>query len=242
MRPSLQAMLELQKRDQELEQLTAERDSLPERLRKQQALIDDLQTDLDAHQKHIHDLRLDIDQRDRHFKGAEAKIAQLKSQLRQMKTNKEYSALMREIQGYEMDNTRLEDEILEAMTALDSVEEEQRTIQQKLGTAQDQYQELTREVSQRQAELDESIASITGERQKLAPTIDAQELADYERVRRALGTSAIVPLVDGVCQGCNMPVTPQSANLVLAGRELIRCHHCQRILYMEPASADESKE
>ncbi len=241
MRPSLEALIRLQQLDARWEELAAEKQVQPRKLAEHGGVIGELAGAIEKHQAQLHEFQLAIDQRDRSFKSAQAKISHLKAQLNQVKTNKEYAVLLDHIKGEEMDSTRLEDEVLQTMERLDKAQEDLASMQEDLELRRTEYEKLSDQNRQLQIELDEKMAQLALRRKTLAETIDSEELSVYERVRQARGSRAIVSVVEGVCQGCNMPVTPQSVNLLLADKGLIRCHHCQRILYLEP-TLQESEE
>jgi len=234
MRSSLEALIRLQQLDARWEELAAEKEVQPRKLAQRGELISKLAGAIQRQKEQLHQLQLAIDQRDRSFKGAQAKISHLKAQLNQVKTNKEYAALLEQIKGEEMDSTRLEDQVLQAMDQLDKANDELARMQADLELQRAEYEKLSAQNRQLQIEFDEKMAQVARQRKTLAETIASEELSVYERVRQARGSRAIVSVVEGVCQGCNMPVTPQSVNLLLADKGLIRCHHCQRILYLEP--------
>jgi len=72
---------------------------------------------------------------------------------------------------------------------------------------------------------------LTKERSELAGKIDEDVLGRFERLFNSKGDAAVVALEHEVCTGCHMKVTTQTAHRVKAGKEIVSCENCGRILY-----------
>ena len=70
------------------------------------------------------------------------------------------------------------------------------------------------------------------ERAALATKIDDDVLDQFERLFNSKGDAAIVAVEHGVCTGCHMKVTTATAARVKAGKEIVNCEQCGRILYL----------
>ena len=70
--------------------------------------------------------------------------------------------------------------------------------------------------------------------------IEEKTVADFEKILKVnltgafIMSKAIVPVINGVCQGCFMSIPPQQFNDILRGDKLLNCPTCQRILYHQP--------
>ncbi|PYK22327.1 MAG: hypothetical protein DME56_01445, partial [Verrucomicrobia bacterium] len=73
---------------------------------------------------------------------------------------------------------------------------------------------------------------LENEREALASKIDADLLDQFERLFNSKGDAAIVAVEHGVCTGCHMKVTTATAAGVKAGKEIVSCEQCGRILYL----------
>src|ERR1043166_3319304 len=70
------------------------------------------------------------------------------------------------------------------------------------------------------------------ERDELAAKVDGDLLGRFERLFNSKGDAAIVAIEHGVCTGCHMKVTTATASQVKAGKEIVSCENCGRILYL----------
>jgi hypothetical protein len=72
------------------------------------------------------------------------------------------------------------------------------------------------------------------QRRSIVRELDGTLLRQYERMRRSrIKANAVVPVVNGVCQGCFMVVTKSLLAELMRGDSLVTCEHCGRILYLE---------
>jgi predicted nucleic acid-binding Zn-ribbon protein len=79
--------------------------------------------------------------------------------------------------------------------------------------------------------LKKQLAGLEKERTGLRKGVPAQLLKRYEFIRERRNGTAIAPVREGVCLGCNMNILPQQFIDLQKGEEIIQCPHCQRILY-----------
>lgn len=158
------------------------------------------------------------------------KIEKYKEQQFQIKTNKQYDALTREIDTAQARITALEKE-------MDSVEGATHTAKMDLEALTPELEELKKELKERQTELDhvnkeheDEELKLKHEREKLAVRIEKNDLRLYERIRKALGGKAVVPVRRNACGGCFKRVPPQVAVELRKNAKLMTCEHCGRLL------------
>ena len=79
---------------------------------------------------------------------------------------------------------------------------------------------------------------LANEREGLTQGINEHLLRAYERMRGSrLRSNAVVPVINGVCQGCYMVVTKSVIMQLKRGCELVLCEHCGRILFLSDTEA-----
>jgi hypothetical protein len=165
----------------------------------------------------------------------ETKRSKYKGQLMEVKTNKEYTAMLHEIEGVEREVREREDQILTEMERAEglagdvkreeglfkSVEEKARTEGQALEAKGRQLQD---EHKRLQAARDACAAAVPG---------DAMEL--FQRVARLRGV-AVAEARDDVCQLCHMKLRPQMYVDLKRNEDIVQCPSCSRILYYVPTA------
>ena len=163
----------------------------------------------------------------------EAQIKKLQGQLFQVKTNKEYSALQKEIEGHKADKSVLEEEILKLMEEMDRVkgrsEEEKKALQVKEAEVAEVLSRLDEETTS----IENSMGRLQTARSVLTPKVDPQILSQYDRILERKEGLALVPVRKSACGGCHMVVPHQMINEIQTSGRLITCESCARILYVE---------
>jgi predicted nucleic acid-binding Zn-ribbon protein len=166
--------------------------------------------------------------REGELQEAESQRTKFQGQTALVKTNEEYTALLREIDLVNGRVSQLEEGILLGMEAIDtgrgrveSVGKEQELLERgHLADAEG----LRRQLEEVGKDLAERIAERAGRLAELGTAVQSL----YQRVARALG-SGVATVREDRCSGCHRAIPPQTVNLMLSG-EVRTCSNCQRIL------------
>ncbi len=161
-------------------------------------------------------------------------IAKYKRQLNDVKSNKEYDAINKEISETQSRIDGIEEAILNAMIAADDIEKEIKAAQKRQLDEEGHLKKDKEAVAAEKADLEKQKAAVEAERTALLPTIPADQLRLYERIHRKMGGTAMSRISDDFCSICMMRVRPQLLDEIIAGKSIITCEACGRILYWEP--------
>ena len=188
-----------------------------------------------AEEKHEEKLsrQKEIDRKELDLKTDEGEITKYNVQLNSIKTNKEYTALCTEIGSKKADMSILEDEILNTMSKLESVNEENNKLQEDLRREEESLKNLIESVDADVKETDIEIEKIQNDQKKYIDALDENSLKHYNRLSSIKGGKAVVAVIDNMCGGCSMKITAQTLNLLMGSNELVFCQSCSRILYLE---------
>lgn len=242
MHPDLKAVVEVQQLDQQVAELTATIDSLPKQIQGLQAQLDDhihtheeRKKRLAANGKERKDLEVDI-------KAIQEKISKHKDQLYQMKTNEQYKAMVKEIEGEEANIRQVEDKILEKMI---EAEEIQKHVQEAASRLDGEKARVAAEIkgleNERQKDLDER-DHLQTRRKEVADGLTGSVLQLYERIRTYRTGAAVAEVRDGLCTACNVRLRPQHYNEIRVSEAVMTCENCSRILYYVGPPASEHAE
>ncbi len=165
--------------------------------------------------------------------AVDEKINGLGAKMNTARTNKEYEAFKTEIAGHKADREILEEEALqqwavgeerEAEAALE--EKKVKAIEVELAAAREEWQREAVVLESKLGELDEvRRARLNG--------LPPMWLMSYERLLKSQGTPVLAPVVDQYCQGCQMSLSIHDVTRAWKGAEVVKCRHCNRILYAE---------
>ncbi|MDD4908835.1 MAG: C4-type zinc ribbon domain-containing protein [Candidatus Omnitrophica bacterium] len=226
-------LVQLQGIDKEIYGLRDEKESKPAELQKLEAFLEEKKKTLADAEKEMQNLLKAKKDQEIELGTKEEATKKLQSQLYQLKTNKDYAAMLQQIGGSKADASRIEDRILEI---LDKIDAQKSRVEQEKKTLQEEEKKIGGEKGKVQArvkEIEEKLAQLQISRDKLQPGIDHKILSRYEKVMLNRGGIGIAPVKNDMCGGCNMFVPAQTINLIKMYETMITCEMCQRILYLE---------
>jgi predicted nucleic acid-binding Zn-ribbon protein len=233
--PDLKTVIDLQHVDSRIGELTAQIDALPAQIQTLEAQLKDF---LHAHDERK--LRLAANQKERKELDGEiqliqTKISKHKGQLYEVKTNEQYKAMLKEIEGEEANIRKIEDKILEKMVEAEDIQKLVTEAGARLeGEKARVAAETKRLNSLREADVEER-DELLAQRKTLATALSAGLLETYERVRRGRRGVAVAEVREGFCTACNVRLRPQVYNDIRMNEALLMCESCSRIMYcVEP--------
>jgi len=177
----------------------------------------------------------------RHQRRLEGELALLESKVSELDA-KLYSGMVtvpRELQAMQTEGAAmrerrasLEDEVLEAMDARETVDGQVADLERRRRELDDQGVRLRAAVAEGQAGVDRELAEELAAREVAAESIPADLATLYEQLRARLGGVAAAPLVNGRCGGCHLalPATEVARLRKEPAESLVRCEQCERIL------------
>lgn len=225
--------MQLQTIDSEIYALKYEKEAKPEEIKtiensfleKKQHLAELEKTALDL-QKQRKDKELELASKEESGK-------KLQVQLYQIKTNKEYQAMLQQIDGLKADASVIEDKILELLEKTDKIKADIEQEKHRLQEEEKLCNEQKKNIEDRLKEIDDRLSQLDAQRKQVMPEIEPKILKQYERILLNRDGLAIVIVKDNSCQGCNMFVPPQVINLIKMYERIITCEVCNRILYIQ---------
>lgn len=177
----------------------------------------------------LESLKKELRRKEGGLQDGEEHIRKSYGKLNEVKTNKEYEATLKEIDGQKQRNSALEEEIL---LLFDQIEAAEAALQENERTSKAFAQEMAGRKNELQAEKTQAeaeAAELEGRRGALAAQFDALLLAQYERLKKGLG-DAVVAAVNETCTACNRMLPAQMYNQVLKKNQIVHCPACGRFL------------
>lgn len=157
-------------------------------------------------------------------------IEKYKTQQFQVKTNKQYDALTREIEQAQDKVNRLEKEMEVLEGKIVVAKRDTEALSPELDEMQRELADRQKDLERVHKEHEEEELKLKHEREKLAARISKSDLNLYNRIRRAKNGSAVVPVRRNACGGCYKRVPPQIALELRKNARVLTCEHCGRIL------------
>jgi hypothetical protein len=223
LRSGLDAASRLRDRQKrQLELLTRQRDELQSQFKQEQVAAGTLENELSA---------------------LDEKITKLREQMNSVRSDKEYAALLVEVNTLKADKAKVEERLLEQMSRVESLTQEIEVLASRVSEQEKVLDVAQRQVDERSAEVGARLAEAEAGRQEAASRLPADVLSVYERLSDAYDGEALAEVVpespkhmEYTCGGCYMQIPVERLNTILVrADELTTCPSCGRYLYAEQA-------
>jgi predicted nucleic acid-binding Zn-ribbon protein len=165
------------------------------------------------------------------LQSIEAKISKYQGQLMEVKTNKEYTAMLHEIEGAKSEKDTVDTRILQAMEATDTLEMGIRQKEKALAEEAKSVDAARGVLISEQKDLEASRARVEAERREVEAQIPSELVAEFNRISRSRGGLAVARVVQGLCQGCSVRIQPRIVQQIRRDEAILRCESCKRFLY-----------
>jgi uncharacterized protein len=233
LREELALLIELQKMESVAGKIAARKRDLPVQMDGLDEEFKAVCTVVAGEQEQLEGLRKRRREKDTQLQTGQETLRRTRERLFDVKTNKEYQSILKEIETLEAKNSHTEDEVISLLEELDRLETAVKARQEELEGHRCLYEEqkakLTEELNALAGELEICLHS-SGELRKKVP---ADILRKYEQLKNAGRGVAVVAVWKEVCDGCHMSIPPQLYNELQKSTALMTCPNCSRIIYWE---------
>jgi hypothetical protein len=161
------------------------------------------------------------------------RVKKAESRVFEIKTNKEYQAVLKEIEGAKKLNRQREEEILGILERFEELQKITRDGEKDLEGKRKAYEQQISELQERAAQFDQKMAAEVKERDDQQKGITPDLLRKYRMLLEKRQGVAVAPVSNGVCHACNMNLRPQLYIELQKQQALILCPNCSRILFWE---------
>lgn len=161
------------------------------------------------------------------------KLRKYQAQLRAVQNQREYGAVLNEIDGVEKLVRAAEDRILSLDGELERTAKELASREEILPLETEQHEERLKDWRTAQRAINEELASAQEEIGRLETAMHPRDRSEFQRLMEKKGGLAIVLVAGGSCTACHVKVRPAALQALKAGREIIYCDSCKRILYWD---------
>lgn len=224
---------DLQAVDKEIFALRKDLADLPGKLKELDADLERESGKTKSREEALKALQLKRKEKELDLEQKENLLNKLQTQLYQVKTNSEYSAIEKEISGGKADKSILEEEILDIFDQIEGAEKELSGEKILLDKEKKRVAEEKIKIDSERKAFEERLSELNGKRDSITPLIDKDTLGKYERILNGKEGLALVPVVGENCGGCFMNLPPQIINEIRSLDHIIYCERCSRMLYIE---------
>lgn len=240
---TLDALHRLQEVELQITEIRSGIDRKARAVTRQQNRIHELDAKITALQAAIRHDQIEADRFDLDVKSHEADIAKLRTALNAAKTNKEYSAILTQLNTNKADNSKTEERVLVALTQIDVKKKDLAAIQEERAAELTKMAEFQSAVQQTEQHAKPRMDKLLSERERAAKSVPAAALQVFTRVANKNEGQALAAVIrtnpkraEYACGGCNMAINIEQVNAIMSRDEAVLCNSCGRILYLEQSS------
>lgn len=234
----LAALLKLQDIDYHLGELERSKEYLPDMMENLAREISEAKRKVEETSHVVSDLKVKQKHHEMEVKSAEADLAKYQQMMMSIKTNKEYDALVAQIDAIKAAISSNEAALVETMERLELLEKELVGYREKesqiVETNSKQLQILQEKIDSIGAKVSDKEA----DRQQVVSSIPKPTLSTYERVRRGKGGRAVVAVKRRACGSCFKALTPKKIQEIKRADRITTCDNCGCMLYWEEGESN----
>lgn len=227
----LENLVKLQSIDSNLDELIKVRGALPEEVMDLEDEIAGYQTRVDKQNQELADMETAIENNKTAIKDAEKLIKKYEEQQMNVRNNREYDAITKEVELQNLEIQILEKRIKEGYEKIELKKEEIAQTQNTLSERGKDLESKKEELKVITQESEEDEKKLLKDRDKAAKNVEDRLFKSYDKVRNNMRNGlAVVPVKRGACGGCFNIVPPQKQAEIRDKKKIIICEHCGRIL------------
>ena len=231
MNEQLNRLIELQKIDTEIHILRDMINAFPKKITEAESPLKETQLAFSMISQKLEALERKKRDKERSLEDTGEKIRKLKSRTADIKTNKEYQALLHEIESVEKEQWSTENEILTIMEEFEATSKQTKSEEAKYKVYKEKIDVLKRKLELERDAAEKELHVLKQDRAKIAETVDKESYYLYKTLIEACSGLAVTEAKEEICQGCNMNIPPQLFVELKKNEFISTCPQCRRIIY-----------
>ncbi len=229
----LELLISLQKIDKEIKIFNQQKEKIPEEIERERQVFEKINSEINQLNGKIEQAKKERRSKELETQSTTDLLNNTKEKLPNVKTNKEYSAVLQEIENLKSKIDYLEEEEIKLM---ENIEECQKEYEQKLKEKKEEekkYLEVKKRKEDELENLNKHLGKELNHRKELATKIESKWFKYYEKVMDARDGLAVVKIEKNTCCGCHRSLRPQLSIEIRQNDSIIKCPYCSRFLFSE---------
>jgi hypothetical protein len=226
-------LIKIQECDSQIVKLSAKKKTLPEQIEKLNKEFSLFEEEIKKNKLKYDELKSRHVENENKIKKINESIVKTKERMLEVKNNKEYQAMLKEIETAESSRGDVETAIISILDELDKlavlVKKDEEIIKQRKNNYEQEKKALENDLNA----VDSDMVILEQKRTELQQNVSADLMARYERIKKRNKGIGVTSVWKSVCNGCHMNIPPQLYNEVQRSEELFSCPNCNRIIYFQ---------
>jgi predicted nucleic acid-binding Zn-ribbon protein len=227
----LKNLILLQTCDNRIKTNQAKRDSIPERIKRLEESFEEKSRIFNSRLEKLDSLEKEKRAVEKEIQVIESRAQKGQEKLNNIKSNKEYTAALKEIEDIEKERIKQEDMLLQVMETIEQLKKECIEIKVEKENLKKEFDAEKKEIEEELLELNEEAEGLMKQRAEYNCAVDSKMLKTYDLLRARRAGVAISAVVGGICQACHLEIPPQKFNELQRCNEMMSCPHCNRLIY-----------
>jgi len=233
LKEKLLLLIKIQECDSELVKLSAKKKTLPAEIEKLNKAFDAFEEGIRTNKVKYDELKSRHADCDNKIKKINESIVKTKERMLEVKNNKEYQAMLKEIETAETSRGEIESSIISILDEVDKLSVLVKKDDEILRERKNQYEQEKKAIENELNAVDSDVVAWEQKRNELKQNIPDDLIARYEKIKKRNKGIGVTSVWKAVCNGCHMNIPPQLYNEVQRSEELFSCPNCNRIIYFQ---------
>lgn len=234
----LEMLLKLQVIDYDLGELERSKEYIPDMMENLNREIEEARANFSRTEKELTESKLSLNNLELEAKTKQQQLEKLKSQMMSIKTNKEYDALISQIDSTKEHIGERETQILELIEKVESLESSIDDLKTKSEEIKNQNKKQLAILQQKMDSVGSKIDNKEAERNNIREKVSRRTMSVYERVRKNRGGDVVVTVKKRACGACYKALPPHRIQEIKRGDQIITCDNCGRMLIWQDGVSD----
>ena len=231
MKEKIIGLILLQECDNKITRLESLKKDCPARIKKMEEDLHALRSAFQADSDRLESLKKERRKSEQMIQELDGKREKSQIKLSNIKSNKEYTAALKEIEDLDKEKGKVEDGILAFMEDIEACEKKCLENKKEVERLQRDFEVDKKRIEQELDELNRESDALEGQRQELSGGVGKDLLGKYDFLRSRKNGVAIASVIGGVCQSCHINIPPQRFYELIKCNELLNCPNCHRLMY-----------
>jgi hypothetical protein len=231
LKDKIKDLILLQDCDNKIKEINIRKKEAPIKLQNMKMALDEMEMMLKEKNDRLESIKKDRRAMEQNVQDMESKMEKSRIKLNNIKSNKEYTAVLKEIEDQESGKSLNEDNLLQLMDEIEVLDKKCIEGVNELEGIKNQFNRTKEEVEKELKELDDRLDVLEKKRTEFCNAMDKDLLKRYLLLKGRKGGIAIGAVIGGVCQSCHMGIPPQQFNELVKCDSLSACPNCNRMAY-----------
>ncbi len=231
LKEELETLCEVQKVDTRIIENEKKRALGPQKIEEMQKEIAETRERLAREKVVIEELENERRRKEQELEVEKSQVKKAETKLYEVKTNKEYQAILKEIEAARANNDKTEEEVIVLLERIEELKKDLQVSTKELAKREKEGADEIKELEKQIKAADTVVIELRKEKERLLARVSDGLRARYNILIEKRGGLAVVNVKNGTCMGCFMNIPPQLFIEVMKNNRAITCPSCNRIFF-----------